>query len=136
MYEIVMLRLEADKVIPLICNTMQIPEVVDFAKANKGKDPSIILESIECNFDCKKTEVNEENPFNIKVIKNKSNYIVYINYNNGSEQTLLGYPTLSHARGVAKKFTTEKGTVKIYSNINDPQSWGELRLVETINYKK
>lgn len=137
MYQIIMLRLSKDRVIPLICNTMQASEVMDFVRLSKEKSPDEILEQIEINFDCREVDYEEEDPFGLKEPENKSSqkFIVYISYNNGSEPSLFGYPTLEHAYIVGNKFITENGTVKIYEK-NDDILWGNLKLIDTLKYKE
>lgn len=130
-----MLRLSKDKVYSMICNAMQTSEVLDFVKTTEEKEPDRIRELIEVNFDCREATYNEEDPLNLKEPENESSqkFIVYINYNNGSEQSLFGYPTLEHALVVGRAFLTEKGTVKIYES-DDSIVWGGLRLVENLKF--
>jgi hypothetical protein len=61
-------------------------------------------------------------------------YIVYVNYNNGSNVSLFSYPNLEHAQKVGKSLLTQAGTVNIYEG--EPQAeWGDLKLVEKLVYK-
>lgn len=137
-----MLRLSKDKVYSMICNAMQTSEVLDFVKTTEEKEPDRIRELIEVNFDCREATYNEEDPLNLKEPENKSSqikssqiFIVYINYNNGSEQSLFRYPTLEHALVVGRAFLSEKGTVKIYES-DDSIVWGGLRLVEHLKFNR
>lgn len=137
MYEILMLRLSEDKVYPMICNAMQTSEILEFVKKTEEKDLNIIKELIEVNFDCREVVYKEADPLNLKKPENKSSqkFIVYINHNNGGEQSLFGYPTLKHAYEIGMQFITKKSTVKIYK-IDDSIEWGNLQLVKTLKYNK
>ena len=137
MYEIIMLKLSKDKTASLICNSSQVSEVIDFVKGEKGSVPDFIIDMIEANFDCKEAECSYEDPYDLKkqeLPESSQKFLVYIDYNNGSEPSMFGYPTLEHARIVGNQFITKDGSVKIYER-DDNTLWGALKLVENVTYK-
>jgi hypothetical protein len=136
MYEIIMLYLEKKTLVPLICNRDQKSEVMDFVKGSEGKDPAWIIEQVEEKFDCREVESHEEDPFGVRPVVNPHEYVVYVNFNNGSNPSLFEYPTYEHARRVGLKFLVKNGSVIIYKKLDDDIGWGSMKLIESLNYQE